>query len=249
MAVEDMPSSDCQNINASHRLTVQDKISGQQFLIDTGSDVSIIPCTKRRDTIADLKLFAANNTPINTYGKTTLTMDFHLRRVFKWEFIKALVSKAIIGADFLHNFNLMVDIRNKKIVDKLTNMSTIGTKSNTTINSIKTYLIEQMFSDIIGKFPEVLISQPYNSGCHHQTQHYIETKGPPVFEKPRRLSPEKLSIAKEEFESMVALGICRPSKSPWASPLQLVKKKGLDQWRPCGDYRRLNGITIEDLIQ
>jgi hypothetical protein len=44
---------------------------------------------------------------------------------------------------------------------------------------------------------------------------------------------------------MVALGICRPSKSPWASPVQLGKKKGLDQWRPCGDYRRLNGITIE----
>jgi len=246
MAVEDMPSSDCQNINASHRLTVQDKISGQQFLIDTGSDVSIIPCTKRHDSIADLKLFAANNTPINTYGKTTLTVDFHLRRVFKWEFIKASVSKAIIGADFLHNFNLMVDIRNKKLVDRLTNLSTIGTKSHTTINSIKTYLIEQKFSDIIGKFPEVLISQPYNSGCNHQTQHYIETKGPLVFEKPRRLSPEKLAIAKKEFESMVALGICRPSKSPWASPLQLVKKKGLDQWRPCGDYRRLNGITIED---
>jgi len=140
----------------------------------------------------------------------------------------------------------MVDIRNKKSVDKLTKLSITGTKSQTTINSIKSYVKEQKFSDIIGKFPEVLIAQPYNSGCIHQTQHYIETKGPPVFEKSRRLSPEKLAIAKEEFESMVALGICRPSKSPWASPLQLVKKKGLDQWRPYGDYRRLNGITIED---
>lgn len=66
MAVEDMPSTDCQNINISYRLTVQDRISGQQFLIDTGSDVSIIPCTKRHDNIAHLKLFAANNTTINT---------------------------------------------------------------------------------------------------------------------------------------------------------------------------------------
>jgi len=169
MAVEDMPSTDCQNSNASHRLSVQDKISGQQFLIDTGSEVSIIPYTKKHDSIADLKLFAANNTTINTYGKTTLTVDFHLRRVFKWEFIKASVSKAIIGADFLHNFNLMVDIRHKKLVDKLTNLSTTGTKSPTTINCIKTYLIEQKFSDIIGKFPEIFISQPYNSGCNHQT--------------------------------------------------------------------------------
>jgi len=184
MAVEDMPSTDCQNINASHRLTVPDKISGRRFLIDTGSDVSIIPCTKRHDSISDLKLFAANNTTINTYGTTTLTVDFKLRRVFKWQFIKPLISKAIIGADFLHNFNLRVDTRNKKLVDKLTNLSIIGTHSQTTINSIKSYVIEQKFSDIIGKFPEVLIAQPYNSTCNHQIQNYIETRGPPVFEKP-----------------------------------------------------------------
>jgi len=227
MAVEDMPSTDCQNINASYRLTVQGKISRQRFLINTGSDVSIIPCTNRHDSISDLKLFAANNITINTYGKTTLTVDFKLRRVFKKQFIKASVSKAIIGADFLHNFNLMVNIRNKKLVDKF-GLSIIGTNSQTTTNSIKSYVIEQKFSDIIEKFPEVLIAQPYNSECNHQTQHYIETRGLPVFEKPRRLSPEKLAIAKEEFKSMVALDVCRPSKSLWASPLQLDKKKGLD---------------------
>lgn len=245
-AAEDMIPKSCQNINASHRLTIQDKISGQQYLIDTGSDVSIIPYNKRHDYATDLKLFAANNTTISTYGKTTLTVDFNLRRVFKWEFIKAAVTKAIIGADFLHNFNLMVDIRNKKLVDKVTTLATVGIESQITVCSIKTYMVEKRFSDIIGKFPNVLISQPFTTGCNHKTQHFIETKGPPVSEKPRRLSPEKLAIAKEEFESMVAMGICRPSKSPWASPLQLVKKKGLNQWRPCGDYRRLNGITVED---
>lgn len=44
---------------------------------------------------------------------------------------------------------------------------------------------------------------------------------------------------------MVKLGICRPSKSPWASPLQLVKKKN-QEWRPCGGYRKLNGVTVAD---
>jgi len=191
-------------------------------------------------------LFAANNTVINTYGKTILTVDLKLRRTFKWEFIKAPVSKAIIGADFLYHFNLMVNIRNKKLIDKITNLSTSCIESHHAIGSIKTYTSEQKFADIIKQFPSVIAAQSFTSSCAHHTVHYIETKGPPVFEKPRRLSPEKLSIAKKEFESMIEMGICRPSKSPWASPLQLVRKKGANEWRPCGDYRRLNGITIED---
>lgn len=43
----------------------------------------------------------------------------------------------------------------------------------------------------------------------------------------------------------MAQGICRPSSSQWASPLHLVRKNN-GEWRPCGDFRKLNGVTIAD---
>ncbi len=57
--------------------------------------------------------------------------------------------------------------------------------------------------------------------------HHIVTTGPAVFGRTHCLAPERLRIARLEFNHMLQLGIIRPSSSSWASPLHMVPKRTL----------------------
>ncbi|GFT37377.1 transposon Tf2-9 polyprotein [Trichonephila clavipes] len=145
-----------------------------------------------------------------------LKLDLGLRRQFTWSFIIANVSKAIIGAYFLKKFGLLVDLKRKCLIDPLISLSSFG-KIVTIPNFSLTTIVSSGYDSSIDKlseFQEITFNNSFIKEPKHLVTHHIVTSGPPFSAKVRCLAPDKLKLAKKEFEFILEQEICQPSNSP-----------------------------------
>lgn len=67
----------------------------------------------------------------------------------------------------------------------------------------------------------------------------------PVNVRPYRYPYFQKTEIEKQIADMLSSGMIRPSRSPYSSPVLLVKKKD-GTWRCCVDYRALNAVTVKD---
>jgi hypothetical protein len=85
-------------------------------------------------------------------------------------------------------------------------------------------------------------SLPPRRDCDHSIP--LVAGAQPVCIRQYRYSPKLKSEIENQVSELLRTGMIRPSRSPFSSPVLLVKKK--DQtWRMCVDYRMLNALTVK----
>ena len=95
------------------------------------------------------------------------------------------------------------------------------------------------YEDILAKCPEDL-------GRTDVLNHRIETgDAKPIHQQARRVPLPHRGSVQELLKDMLEKQVISPSKSPWASPIVLVRKKDRTTCF-CVDYRKVNDITRKD---
>ena len=158
---------------------VSDAHTKTTFLVDTGSEVSVISPTPadRRRSPDPLTLIAVNNTAIRTYGKRSLTLNLGLRRSLPWIFVIADVKKPILGADFLRHFGLLVDMRHRKLTDAHTNLFIQGILSSdpSPSPSICAKDVDNPHLKLLSEFPALTQVCTPDAPTKHDIEHHIVT--------------------------------------------------------------------------
>ena len=106
-------------------------------------------------------------------------------------------------------------------------------------------LQQQQLTELFKEFQDVFSQGDDDLGNTPLLQHGIETNGPPLRQPYRRQNPAVRREEMAQVQRILSSDVIRPSNSPWASPVVMVRKKN-GSLRFCVDFRQLNAATVKD---
>ena len=113
-------------------------------------------------------------------------------------------------------------------------------------NSALTESQQKQLQQLINEYRDVFALFPEELGRTNWVQLTLDTgDATPIRMRPYRVPEAQKEKIEKCIDDMVDQEVIRPSTSPWASPVVLVKKPdGSDRF--CADLRRVNAITKKD---
>ena len=106
--------------------------------------------------------------------------------------------------------------------------------------------LQKEAKEMLKRNAKVFSKTDMDMGRTNLVKHHIKLTDPvPFKEAYKRIPPQMYDEVKAHIQEMLNLGAIRPSDSPWASAIVLVRKKD-GRLRFCIDLRRLNNRTIKD---
>ena len=90
-----------------------------------------------------------------------MLVELSLCHSFEWTFYVAPVSQALVGANFLSHFGLLVNMQNRQLVDPFTSLTTHVQPSPGASACLTIIKADTQFTALLKKFPTLL--QPYST--------------------------------------------------------------------------------------
>ncbi|XP_052387224.1 uncharacterized protein LOC127934090 [Carassius gibelio] len=105
---------------------------------------------------------------------------------------------------------------------------------------------EDRFRQKLSERGNVFSQEEWDVGLAKDVKHCIRLSDTrPFRERSRRIAPADIDDVRRHLKDLLAAGIIKESRSPYASPIVIVRKKS-GAIRMCIDYRTLNSRTLPD---
>jgi hypothetical protein len=117
---------------------------------------------------------------------------------------------------------------------------------NRSCTNLKDESLQENLAEVLVKHQQAFGKNKHDLGTCPFVKYRINTKDATPVRQPLRRTPKTFEGEEEKYlNDQLKAGVITPSKSSWASPVVLVRKK--DQTvRWCIDYRKMNALTVKD---
>ena len=178
---------------------------GCKLLVDSGAQVNVIPpsINDRHTPSKGPALQAVNRSSIQTFPKRIVPIVIG-DRYFSWNFVITNVSQPLLGPSFLCTQGVILDLKGYRLINTKS-YAIIPLTRTTQVSPCISMVAVQVggaLSDILRDFLSITMLNFSSTVLKHGVEHYVQTQGPPISARARRLPLDKLKLAKEEFDKL-----------------------------------------------